>query len=244
MLLAPAWKASRRERPGRFLASRGVSGLLPPLYGVGKRIEGDQGETRIGTLPGIPFRVDGLTLKYHAPLGGFVDLLEREGDGYNAAPRFVGASTAGSASGASRLAKPGSEELLDLPAPARHLETSCNTAALKHEEGGDRRDAEALDEVRPLLRVDAIERERLVVLPPLEHLRDEALDPTAAPGRRREEIHEPGTLRPLANCLDCLGHVSDLRIVQGGVRALGGLPLWDTCPHVPTFREVLTKLAP
>ena len=57
---------------------------------MGKRIEGDQGETRIGTLPGIPFRVVGLTLKYHAPLCGFVDLLEREGDGYNGRATFRG----------------------------------------------------------------------------------------------------------------------------------------------------------
>ena len=67
-----------------------VSGLLPPLYGVRKRIEGDHGETRIGPLPGVPFRVDGLTLVYHAPLGGFVDLLERKGDGYNGRATFRG----------------------------------------------------------------------------------------------------------------------------------------------------------
>ncbi len=67
-----------------------VSGLLPPLYGVCKRIEGDHGETRIGPLPGVPFRVVGLTLKYHAALGGFVDLLEREGDGYNGRATFRG----------------------------------------------------------------------------------------------------------------------------------------------------------
>ena len=58
-----------------------VSGLLPPLYGVRKRIEGDHGETKVGPLPGVSFRVVGLELEYHAPLGGFVDLLEPAGDG-------------------------------------------------------------------------------------------------------------------------------------------------------------------
>src|SRR5439155_1623698 len=62
------------HRPGRLVAVSDldgfwrverVRGLLPPLYGVRKRIEGDHGETRIGPLPGLPFRVDGLTLKYH-----------------------------------------------------------------------------------------------------------------------------------------------------------------------------------
>jgi hypothetical protein len=74
---------------GLWRVERG-SGLLPPLYGVCKRIEGDHGETRIGPLPGVPFRIVGLTLKYQAALGGFVDLLEREGDGYNGRATFRG----------------------------------------------------------------------------------------------------------------------------------------------------------
>ena len=67
-----------------------VSGLLPPLYRVRKVIVGDRGETRIGPLPGVPFRVKGLRLEYHAPLGGFVDLLEPEGDGYYGRATFLG----------------------------------------------------------------------------------------------------------------------------------------------------------
>jgi len=67
-----------------------MSGLLPPLYGVRKRIEGNHGETKIGPLPGVPFRVVGLSLNYHAPLGGFVDVLERDGDGYAGRATFRG----------------------------------------------------------------------------------------------------------------------------------------------------------
>ena len=67
-----------------------LSGLLPPLYGVRKRIRGARGETKVGPLPGVPFRVVGLKLEYHAPLGGFVDLLEREGDGYAGRATFRG----------------------------------------------------------------------------------------------------------------------------------------------------------
>jgi hypothetical protein len=67
-----------------------VSGLLPPLYGVRKRIWGDRGETKVGPLPGVPFRVVGLKLEYHAPLSGFVDLLEHDGDGYAGCATFRG----------------------------------------------------------------------------------------------------------------------------------------------------------
>jgi hypothetical protein len=55
-----------------------LSGLLPPLLGVRKRIRGDRGSTAIGPLPGFPFDVDGATLRYRAPLAGFVDILERD----------------------------------------------------------------------------------------------------------------------------------------------------------------------
>jgi len=59
-----------------------VSGLLPPLVGVRKRIAGGRGATVVGPLPGIPFSVDGLTLRYEWPLAALVDVLERDGAGY------------------------------------------------------------------------------------------------------------------------------------------------------------------
>jgi len=59
-----------------------LGGLLPPLAGVRKRIDGTRGETMIGPLPGAPFDVVGLSLRYRRPFGGFVDELERDGDRY------------------------------------------------------------------------------------------------------------------------------------------------------------------
>jgi hypothetical protein len=67
-----------------------LSGLLPPLVGVEKRISGTRGETRVGPLPGIPFDVEGLTLRYRKPLEGFVDELEPDGTGYLGRATFRG----------------------------------------------------------------------------------------------------------------------------------------------------------
>jgi len=65
-----------------------VSGWLPPLLGVRKRIEGSRGETAIGRLPGMPFQVVGPELRY--PGGWFVDVVEPEGDGYAGRATFRG----------------------------------------------------------------------------------------------------------------------------------------------------------
>lgn len=67
-----------------------VSGLLPPMLGVEKRISGARGETRVGPLPGLPFDVRGLTLHYRKPFEGFVDELQRDGDGYRGRATFRG----------------------------------------------------------------------------------------------------------------------------------------------------------
>jgi hypothetical protein len=61
---------------------RRLSGLLPPLRGVSKRIDGGSGETIVLAGPGIPFDVEGLELHYRRPLGFLVDLLEPHGDGF------------------------------------------------------------------------------------------------------------------------------------------------------------------
>jgi hypothetical protein len=65
-------------------------GLLPPMVGVEKRIDGTRGETRIGSLLGVPFDVDGLSLRYHRPFRGFVDVLEPAGEGYEGRATFRG----------------------------------------------------------------------------------------------------------------------------------------------------------
>ncbi len=67
-----------------------VSGLLPPLLGVRKRIGGGRGETAVGRLPGVPFDVVGNELRYRGPLAGFVDVLEPEGDRFNGRALFRG----------------------------------------------------------------------------------------------------------------------------------------------------------
>ena len=69
---------------------RRLSGLLPPLVGVRKRIHGTTGETTIGPLPGAPFDVVGLELRYRAPFSGFVDVLEPDGDAFRGRATFRG----------------------------------------------------------------------------------------------------------------------------------------------------------
>jgi hypothetical protein len=67
-----------------------VSGMLPPMVGVQKRISGSSGQTRVGRLIGVPFDVVGLDLHYRAPFSGFVDRLERDDDGYLGRASFRG----------------------------------------------------------------------------------------------------------------------------------------------------------
>jgi hypothetical protein len=70
---------------------RRVSGSLPPMVGVRKRIRGAGGETTIGPLPGAPFDVVGLSLRYRTPFRGFVDELEPSGeDGFLGRATFRG----------------------------------------------------------------------------------------------------------------------------------------------------------
>jgi len=61
---------------------RRLSGALPPLWGVRKRISGRRGETIVGGGPGVPFEVRGNELRYRAPLAFLVDVLEPAGAGF------------------------------------------------------------------------------------------------------------------------------------------------------------------
>jgi hypothetical protein len=54
---------------------RRVSGFLPPLAGMRKRIDGPRGRTTVGPLR-VSFDVRGPELHYRAPFQGFVDVLE------------------------------------------------------------------------------------------------------------------------------------------------------------------------
>jgi hypothetical protein len=67
-----------------------TGGVVPPLIGVRKRIQGDRGDTRVGALLRVPFRVDGLTFRYLRPFDGFVDQLEPEGHGFRGRATFRG----------------------------------------------------------------------------------------------------------------------------------------------------------
>jgi ferritin-like metal-binding protein YciE len=58
-----------------------VSGALPPLYRVRKRISGAEGETLVGRVA-LRFDVEGLQLRYRFPLSGLVDELEPEDGGF------------------------------------------------------------------------------------------------------------------------------------------------------------------
>jgi ferritin-like metal-binding protein YciE len=67
-----------------------TGGTLPPLVGVRKEIAGASGITKLGPLPGAAFDVVGLSLRYRPPFAGFVDVLERGGDGYRGRSKFRG----------------------------------------------------------------------------------------------------------------------------------------------------------
>ena len=59
-----------------------VSGLLPPLLGVRKRIGATSGETTLGPVR-ARFDVVGRELRYRAPLTGLVDVLEPHGGAWH-----------------------------------------------------------------------------------------------------------------------------------------------------------------
>jgi ferritin-like metal-binding protein YciE len=69
---------------------RRTAGLLPPLFGVRKRIAGTRGETRVGGVAGVAFDVVGLELRYRAPFTGFVDVLAGDDRGYSGRATFRG----------------------------------------------------------------------------------------------------------------------------------------------------------
>ena len=58
-----------------------TGGALPPLDGVRKQVAGQRGRTLFGPVP-VLFDVEGLELRYRAPLLGLVDVLTRAGEDY------------------------------------------------------------------------------------------------------------------------------------------------------------------
>ena len=62
---------------------RRVSGALPPLSGLRKRIDGAGGATVLPGGLGVPFAVVGRELRYRPPFAMVVDVLEPHGDGWH-----------------------------------------------------------------------------------------------------------------------------------------------------------------
>jgi hypothetical protein len=62
---------------------RRLSGVLPPLGALRKRIDGDRGATILPGGVGIPFAVVGRELRYQPPFAMVVDVLEPDGDGWH-----------------------------------------------------------------------------------------------------------------------------------------------------------------
>jgi hypothetical protein len=77
------------ELDGEWDVTR-VSGLLPPMPGVRKRIEGARGHTIVRRPPGAAFDVVGRELRYTGLLTGLVDVLEPDGDGWRGVARYRG----------------------------------------------------------------------------------------------------------------------------------------------------------
>ncbi len=61
---------------------RRVSGALPPLNAMRKRIAGTSGETLVPGGRGVRFDVRGTELRYRAPFSFLVDVLEQDGAGW------------------------------------------------------------------------------------------------------------------------------------------------------------------
>lgn len=66
-----------------------VSGALPPMKGVRKRIQGSSGVTHAGPLR-MRFDVRGNELRYRAPFVGLVDFLEPAGDDWSGRATLFG----------------------------------------------------------------------------------------------------------------------------------------------------------
>jgi hypothetical protein len=71
------------ELEGRWRVVR-LSGALPPMVAVHKEIHGERGETRVGPLPGLPYRIeereDCLALVYCPPFSLLADEVRKESE--------------------------------------------------------------------------------------------------------------------------------------------------------------------
>lgn len=66
-----------------------IGGVLPPMLGVRKRIEGARGRTTVGPARAA-FDVVGRELRYRGVFTGFVDVLEPAGPGWRGRALYRG----------------------------------------------------------------------------------------------------------------------------------------------------------
>jgi hypothetical protein len=77
------------ELDGEWKLQR-LSGVLPPLVGMRKRIRGEHGATVLpGGLP-VPFAVVAHELRYRPPFSMVVDVLDPDGDGWHGRATIFG----------------------------------------------------------------------------------------------------------------------------------------------------------
>jgi hypothetical protein len=78
------------ELDGAWYVHR-TGGLLPPLPGVRKEIDGARGATLLPwRIVGVPFDVVGLELRYRTPFTGFVDVLTPVDGGFTGRATYRG----------------------------------------------------------------------------------------------------------------------------------------------------------
>ena len=82
------WNPSPVDLDGVWTVER-VSGALPPMSRVRKRIDGASGVTVAGLLR-MRFDVRGNELRYRAPFFGVVDVLEPAGEGWSGRASWFG----------------------------------------------------------------------------------------------------------------------------------------------------------
>src|SRR5262249_45110799 len=119
--------------------------------------------------------------------------------------------------------QPGREEMLDVLAAGRVGDAAPHLAVFDDDERRQGLDAEALVQSGLLLDLDLHELERRVVRPPLEHLGQKAVHPSAATRHTRGEEQQVGLA---VDC--CLGHETT---ASGG----GQSPSLDTSPSSSTM---------
>lgn len=88
------------------------------------------------------------------------------------------------------LVQPGGEEAFDVLTVARIHDSGAHRLALDNDERGEFVNSEALDEIGPAGLVHTMHLEGVVVVPTLEGLRQEPVNPSAAARQRRMEQYE------------------------------------------------------